>query len=244
MGRSAGYVKTAQPERGEIVRMGIIKRMVFNLQRSMDIENRKALLSICDRDSARRLLDCGCGDGEFTLELGKRIGAGELHAFEIADEYRQQAERRGISVCPADLNEPLPADDESFDVVCANQVIEHLHHTDLFIKEVWRILKPGGCALIGTPNLAAWHNIAFLLMGQQPLTAFVSDEVYDVGNSFGRKRGLRRTVEHPGHLRIFTYRALREIFEHHGFCVERIAGVGYCPWRASLPELTRGMPCT
>jgi len=62
-------------------------------------------------------------------------------------------------------------------------------------------------------------------MGFQPPGVFVSDETY-VGNLFNPKHGTRRENIHPGHLRIFTYRALKELFEFHGFKVGKIVGVG------------------
>lgn len=80
-------------------------------------------------------------------------------------------------------------------------------------------------AIISTPNLAAVENIIFLLMGLQPPGVFVSDETY-VGNPFNSKHGTRRMNIHPGHLRIFTYRALKELFEFYGFKIEKIMGVG------------------
>lgn len=64
-----------------------------------------------------------------------------------------------------------------FDLVHANQVIEHLYETDLFIKEIYRILKKGGYAIISTPNLAGLHNIVSLILGKQPFPAHVSNEI-------------------------------------------------------------------
>jgi hypothetical protein len=59
----------------------------------------------------------------------------------------------------------------------AAQVIEHLSNTDLFIKEIFRVLKAGGYTVIATSNLAAYYNILYLLIGKQPYVAMVSDEV-------------------------------------------------------------------
>lgn len=87
----------------------------------------------------------------------------------------------------------------------------------------------GGVAIISTPNLAAVHNIISLILGFQPPTAFVSDETF-VGNPFNPKYGTKRENIHPGHLRIFTYRSLKELFEFHGFKVEKVEGVGYYPF--------------
>jgi len=71
----------------------------------------------------------------------------------------------------------------SFDVVFANQVIGHLYETDLFLKEIYRMLKNGGYTIISTPNLAGFHNIFSLIFGKQPFPAHASNEVI-LGNSF------------------------------------------------------------
>ena len=44
-------------------------------------------------------------------------------------------------------------ENESFDTLISFQVIEHIKNDKLFIKEIHRILKPGGKALISTPNI-------------------------------------------------------------------------------------------
>ena len=75
----------------------------------------------------------------------------------------------------ADLNGVLPLSDESVDVVIASHVIEHINDTDMFVKEMYRVLRGGGYALVATPNLAAWYNVLFLILGQQPPSTCVSD---------------------------------------------------------------------
>lgn len=119
-------------------------------------------------------------------------------------------------------------------MVIANQVIEHLYNTDTFIKEVWRILKVGGYAMISTPNLASFHSVVFLLLGFQPLTAFVSDEVrvgnplYSIAESGTSPAGAKYPAH--SHLRVFTMNALKGLCQHHGFNIAKAAGVGYYPF--------------
>ena len=55
--------------------------------------------------------------------------------------------------------------DETFDLVLLLDVIEYLFDTDRLLFEVKRGLKPGGIAVISTPNLASWYNRLFLLFG-------------------------------------------------------------------------------
>jgi SAM-dependent methyltransferase len=114
-------------------------------------------------------------------------------------------------------------------VVHANQVIEHLVETDLFVKEIYRILKPGGYVVISTPNLASLHNLISLMLGKQPFAAHVSNEVIP-GNPFDPRKGTRHLSRELSHLRIFTHESLKDLFEYYGFKVETLIGVGFYPF--------------
>jgi len=182
------------------------------------------------------LLDCGCGDGDFTKQIIKRIkGCMEAHGIEILPEYAEDAKKKGIIIHQCDLNKEIPFENESIDIVFSNQVIEHLYDTDIFISEIYRVLKPGGYAVISTENLSSWHNIFALILGWQPFSlSNISSLRSSVGNFLGLHRrkndslsiGAPRAMQH---MRIFSPLGLKEIFEIHSFKCERIAGAGYYP---------------
>jgi SAM-dependent methyltransferase len=181
------------------------------------------------------LVDLGCDDGSLTLRLASRVGAESIHCVEIVEERAQIAERRGVHVIRADLNSPLPLGDGMFDVACSNQVIEHLHDTDLFVSEVFRILRPGGYAVVSTENLASWHNIVSLLFGWQPFSLTnVSHQSGSIGNPLALHREEAFAWKSWEHVRAFAYRGLSELFTAHGFVVESIAGAGYFPLPARV----------
>ena len=114
----------------------MLKRYLKKLGNSIDLENRKVIFKFLEPDKSAKLLDMGCGDGTFTLELGNHIGTKELYGIEIANEFMGQVDKKGIKVYVADLNEPLPIDDGVFDVIHSNQVIEHVNDDKEFLKEV------------------------------------------------------------------------------------------------------------
>lgn len=208
----------------------MIKDMgLLSLYHQVEQENRRIIRDMVEEDIHAKLLDCGCGRGEFTRELSEKIRTNDVYGIEFVNEVAQLAEENGIKIYRANLNERLPIEDEMFDSVHANQVIEHLYGTDVFIKEMYRILKMGGYAIVSTPNLASFHNIISLIFGKQPFTSHISNEVI-MGNSFDPKRGMIHGTEGEIHLRIFAYEALKELFEYHGFEVEKIVGVGYYPF--------------
>jgi SAM-dependent methyltransferase len=177
------------------------------------------------------LLDCGCDDGEWTLQLGARVGAVRLYGIEIVDERRQASLRKGILAELGDLNEQFPFENDQFEIVHANQVIEHLTDTDNFIKEIWRTLKPGGYAVICTENLGSWHNIFSLVFGWQPFSLTnVCEKRFQIGNPLAIHYEVAPSNPQSWqHNRVFAYRGLKEIFAVHGFVIERIEGSGYYP---------------
>lgn len=198
-------------------------------------ENRQTIFQMTEPNSKATVLDLGCGSGEFTREIATKVGTKKVCGIEFIEELAQLAEEKGIKVYRADLNNKLPLEDEGFDFVCANQVIEHLYETDLFIKEIHRVLKPNGYAIVSTPNLASLHNITSLVFGKQPFPAHISNEVI-VGLLI---KSLHVEHEDKGsiHLRAFTYSGLRELFEYHKLKVERIVGVGFYPFPHKIARL-------
>lgn len=191
-----------------------------------ELKCREAELSLLEANPDAELLDLGCGDGSFTMKAAEKVGTKKVYGVDIFEEDINAAKSRGMDVWRANLNQELPLPNESFDVVIASHVIEHLCETDTFLKEINRIISMGGYLVIATPNLAAWHHIAFLLFGKQPTIAEVSDEAL-VGTL--SPRGNRIDRHGPAHRRIFTMGALIGLLEYHGFNCERIIGVGFFP---------------
>ena len=204
--------------------------------------NRRAILAVADPRPGATLLDLGCGDGVFTERVAARVGAGRVVGVELIEPLAEAAERRGIEVHRADLESPLPFADGSIDVVHSNQVIEHLRSTDHFMREIRRVLRPGGYAVVSTNNLASLHNLVSLVAGWQPPPCHVSDEVVGLGNplnAYGGSPGAAGQM----HLRIFTGRALSELGELHGLRLELARTAGFYPLPPRAAELaTRVAP--
>jgi len=62
----------------------------------------------------------------------------------------------------------LPFPNDHFEVVIANQILEHVKEVFWIFHEVTRTLKVGGHFIIGVPNLASLHNRVLLSLGRQP----------------------------------------------------------------------------
>ena len=191
-------------------------------------ENRRVILSAMPPRPGATLLDLGCGDGGWTMHVAAKVGAKRVLGIEFIEEFAAAARRAGVEVLGADLGERLPLDDASADVVHSNQVIEHLPKTDFFMREIARVLKPGGYAVVSTNNLSSWHNIVSLALGWQPTPCHVSDELI-VGNPGNFVEGMESYAPGQTHLRVFTGRALAGLAAYHGLRVDAQRGAGYYP---------------
>jgi len=128
-----------------------------------------------------KIIELGSGNGELAELLRGRIK--HLTLVDI---------NRGRNIVRADFNRPLPFRTGEFHWAISLEVIEHLINHELFLKEIYRILKPNGRLIISTPNIAWWGYRLFVFMGQPP-----------------KKEGY--------HLRFFTHNTLRRILEQLGF---------------------------
>lgn len=204
--------------------MGYLQR-VFE---ATEDENRRVILETATPRPGARFVDLGCGDGRFTMEVAQRVGAGVVEGVEFIPDLAERATAAGVTVTRADLSRRLPFDDASFDVIHTNQVIEHLPGTDLFMREIRRLLRPGGYAVVSTNNLASWHNIGSLVVGWQPTPNHVSDERI-VGNPLNFVDNAEGS---PGqmHYRVFTGRALADLAALHGLRAEVQRTAGFYPF--------------
>ncbi|HVE98428.1 MAG TPA: methyltransferase domain-containing protein [Mycobacteriales bacterium] len=96
-----------------------------------------------------KVLEIGCGTGFFTLNLMLAGVIGEAWVTDISPGMVGVAERNakelglevGGRVCDA---ESLPFDDASFDLVVGHAVLHHIPDVELALREVLRVLRPGG----------------------------------------------------------------------------------------------------
>jgi len=169
----------------------------------------------------KRVLDIGCGDGSF---ITKFKNCCTVFGVDISSKAVELAEKAGLNAYRLDISsEKLPFENEYFDLVYMGDVIEHLVNPDFAIDEAARVMRPNGYLVITTPNLASWLNRMLLLLGFQPLSSEVST-VKDFGRPDRQSRISRLPV---GHLRIFTFRALKEFLSYYRFEIIEAKGVSF-----------------
>jgi len=94
------------------------------------------------------ILDVGCGTGA-NLELLARFG--EAEGVDVSPEALDFCRQRGLKSVRQGEAENLPFPDASFDLVTGLDVVEHLDDDVAGLKEMWRVLRPGGRALLFVP---------------------------------------------------------------------------------------------
>ena len=129
-----------------------------------------------------RVLDLGAGQGALTLKL---LQAG--FSVEACDYFPENFRLEGITCQKADITTQLPYESQSFDIVVAVEVTEHVTDHTRFFSEVFRILKPGGRFYATTPNiLSVKSRFRFLSAGFfysfQPLDAGRRDGLQHVAS--------------------------------------------------------------
>lgn len=214
--------------------VGVTQMSWKSIFRSSLSENYQAILRLLSPQPDSIVLDCGSSDGTFTLKVAQRLQTTQIYGVEFLPDQVEACQSKGIKVSSKNLNEGLDFPSDFFDVVVSNQVIEHLIETDVFVREILRVLKPGGYTVVSTNNMASWHNIIMLVLGMQPMPCHASNEVKQLGNPF---KGGRFSSRGAIHWRIFSYGALYDLFEHHGFTSIQAVTSGYYPFPPTLAAL-------
>ena len=104
-----------------------------------------------------RLLDIGCGDGAYTIRLAggfNRVDAIDVQAGPLAlfaDRIEGSLAARCITIAEMSAAK-LDYPDDTFDLVTSIEVLEHITELDQALKEIGRVLKPGGRFAFTTPN--------------------------------------------------------------------------------------------
>jgi len=213
----------------------MLKKLFLKLWYGAYHQNDNNILSLFEVNKKAKMIDLGCNDGEWSLKVANKIKTKDIHGIDVVPQFIKHANKINVKAVRGDLTKTFPFKDNIFDVVHSNQTIEHLTDVDNYVTEIYRILKPGGYAVISTENLSSWHNIFALVIGWQAFSQHISKR-YHIGNPISphfdvdradldaedKRLGLR-------HFIIFTMFGLKEIFRKYGFTVIDAKGAGYYP---------------
>jgi 2-polyprenyl-3-methyl-5-hydroxy-6-metoxy-1,4-benzoquinol methylase len=156
-------------------------------------ERARAKRMFIDREVPGRLLDVGCGRGDFLHTMAKR--GWDVHGVDFDRAAAMAAKALyGLDVRVGTLNDVVSSGDR-FDVVTASHVLEHVPDPSEFLSQCRLLLKSGGMLILKTPNVG----------------------------SFGHKlyANCWRGLEPPRHLHLFTINALNMCAAGAGFASVR-----------------------
>ncbi len=149
------------------------------------------------------VIEVGCGDASFTTDLAGRfdgVTAIDISAGQIADNAVRFPH---VTFRQHDVSQRFPFADATFEVVWCSEVLEHLFEPEYALREMHRILRPGGRLLVTVPYHGRWKNLLIAL--------FKWDEHFVPSNP---------------HIRFYTNRSLSLIAEKAGFGDIRIKTCG------------------
>lgn len=148
-----------------------------------------------------RVLDIGCGFGE-SLGYYKARGC-DVYGVEADENIRRVADKFGYKV-HVGLFDPSVYEPDYFDYVTMSQVIEHVTDPVQTLKGIAHVLKPGGVAILSTPNAGGWGARVF---GKYWINWHA-----------------------PYHLQFFTLRSMQLAAEQAGLIVEKATTVTPSAW--------------
>lgn len=146
-----------------------------------------------------RLLDVGAGRGD--VLVAAREAGWEATGIDLSPSFADYAERRSGARVMREPIERCGFADGSFDAVILAAVLEHLYDPDATVREIARVLRPGGAFFVDVPNEAGLY--------------------FRLGNLYQRLRGRDWVVNvaptfEPFHVFGFSPRALRALLAKHG----------------------------
>jgi SAM-dependent methyltransferase len=107
--------------------------------------------------SGARVVDVGAGEGYFSKMVGDRLqselGRSPDTVLAACDLFPEFFRYSSVRCDPINADGSLPYPDASFDVACSLEVIEHIQDQFAFARELHRVVKPGGIAIVSTPNV-------------------------------------------------------------------------------------------
>lgn len=215
--------------------------LIHRFNRAVEL-NQKNIMDLLGESKDAYLLDLGCDDGEITIKVANKIKTRNIYGVDLVSTSVERARKKGIVVKKFDLNRKFDLKDESFDIIHANQVIEHISDSDNFISEIYRVLKKGGYAVISTENASSWCNIIASIMGWQIFSLTnISKKKAGIGNPLSLHKDLIPDGDKGSwcHVRIYNIKGLRDYFKLFGFKVECVKGAGYFPFPAFLGRIDK-----
>jgi SAM-dependent methyltransferase len=160
----------------------------------------------CSFDTNLKILDLGAGHGAFTKKLHE-MGY-NVSACDLFPEYFEFSE---IQCEKVDITRKFPYLNNSFDLVIAIEVSEHIIDHEMFFSEISRILQPSGRLMLSTPNILSLKSrIRFLFRG-----FFYSFDPLEMNNYDGLQHVSSLTLDQ------YNYAAVKNGFREAEYAIDK-----------------------
>lgn len=170
---------------------------------------------------SKKILDIGCGEGYMLFRLKDKFD--ELYGLDVAPSRLKEAEAKIKESDPSkaskfrfvegNADDPLPFPNDFYDVITCIAVMEHVFDIFSLVKEMYRVLKPGGYIIAEVPNIAYLKHRISMLLGLLPVTS--------------SPYNWKEVGWDGGHIHYFTMKRLCQLFESQGFRIEEKSGSGF-----------------
>jgi 2-polyprenyl-3-methyl-5-hydroxy-6-metoxy-1,4-benzoquinol methylase len=182
---------------------GFVNSM-YQRVRKRTLKTKRKLIEKAANTAQGRILDIGCGTGEFLYSM--QVAGWQGIGLEPDEGARAQAQSLGLKVY--DNEELFKLGPEGYDAVTMWHVLEHVHRLHEYMGAINRVLKPGGLLLIAVPNYTSKDAAIY-----GPEWA-----AYDV----------------PRHLYHFSPKSIQTLLPQHRFELERMEHMPFDPFYVSL----------
>lgn len=175
----------------------------------------------CELTGKEKVLEVGCGRG-FYLKNFKKIWPDlNLTGIDLNEKYLKVASgfisNSQVKLLQADVTS-LPFKDDTFDLVIASEILEHIENDEQAIAEIFRVLKPKGVVLITVPNKNYpffWDPPNWLL--ERIFKTHLPSKIWWLSGIWA------------DHVRLYDKKELEKKLEREGFAIERVwFATSYC----------------
>lgn len=197
----------------------------YDLTRNINVDTLKRILSKTDFHAGTKVLDFGCGTGNYTCAV-KKLTDADIYGIEPSDGMREKAmaKKMDITFLKGD-HTGIPVDDTSIDLLYMTDVIHHVPDLHSMFHEFYRVLKPNGLICILTESHeqieSRFWSVYFpstvpAEQGRYPDIDVILNAAYDCGLIL---HGLDAT-DHPHQIQITS--EFVSLVEHKGFSMFRL----------------------
>jgi ubiquinone/menaquinone biosynthesis C-methylase UbiE len=151
----------------------------------------------------KTLIDLGCGDGQWSLEVSKRYNV-KLIGVDY-NQLRLERYKQNVPQAEAHFGSCLeiPLENDCADIVMFHQVLEHIPEPGAALREIHRILRAGGWLILSVPNEGTWLKQKVQYRWIEP-----------------------HSLETTDHVNFYTRSSLRELLMTNQFTVRQLDAIG------------------